>query len=170
VPEKRAIRPQLDFDRRRVGMEPAGAVAFLCLVGTGSRVQGASPTPKSLVKERVAKLRRTAASLRREANSPLPRGLHGSDLAEARRYNDWLRTSANRLDTLAAKGESILGMGGVKNARSQVSPAVVDQQSFDSQFLQLQSDMQNYNQMQTAVSNVMKTKHDTVKNSISNLR
>ena len=35
---------------------------------------------------------------------------------------------------------------------------------------QLQSQMQSENRSYTAVSNIMKTKHDTVKNSISNIR
>lgn len=44
------------------------------------------------------------------------------------------------------------------------------QMSFNLQYLQLQSQMQNENRAYTAVSNIMKTKHDTVKNSISNIR
>ena len=44
------------------------------------------------------------------------------------------------------------------------------QMSFNLQYLQLQSQMQHENRCYTAVSNVMKTKHDTVKNSISNIR
>lgn len=43
------------------------------------------------------------------------------------------------------------------------------QMSFNLQYLQLQSQMQNENRSYTAVSNIMKTKHDTVKNSISNI-
>jgi len=42
--------------------------------------------------------------------------------------------------------------------------------SFNLQYLQLQSQMQNENWSYTAISNIMKTKHDTVKNSISNIR
>ncbi|HEX7427264.1 MAG TPA: hypothetical protein VF328_09995, partial [Mycobacterium sp.] len=42
--------------------------------------------------------------------------------------------------------------------------------SFNLQYLQLQSQMQHENRSYTAVSNIMKTKHDTVKNSISNIR
>jgi cell division protein FtsB len=41
---------------------------------------------------------------------------------------------------------------------------------FNMQYLQLQSQMQNENRQYTTVSNVMKTKHDTAKNSISNIR
>ena len=44
------------------------------------------------------------------------------------------------------------------------------QMSFNLQYLQLQSQMQNENRQFTMVSNIMKTKHDTVKNSISNVR
>ena len=42
--------------------------------------------------------------------------------------------------------------------------------SFNLQYLQLQSQMQHENRSYTAISNIMKTKHDTVKNSISNIR
>jgi hypothetical protein len=44
------------------------------------------------------------------------------------------------------------------------------QMSFNLQYLQLQSQMQNENRSYTAISNIMTTKHDTVKNSISNIR
>lgn len=44
------------------------------------------------------------------------------------------------------------------------------QMSFNLQYLQLQNQMQHENRSYTAISNIMKTKHDTVKNSISNIR
>jgi hypothetical protein len=44
------------------------------------------------------------------------------------------------------------------------------QMSFNLQYLQLQESMQNENRQYTMVSNIMKTKQDTVKNSISNIR
>jgi DNA repair exonuclease SbcCD ATPase subunit len=44
------------------------------------------------------------------------------------------------------------------------------QMSFNLQYLQLQEQMQNENRQYTMVSNIMKTKHDTVKNSIANIR
>lgn len=43
------------------------------------------------------------------------------------------------------------------------------QMSFNLQYLQLQNSMQNENRNYTIVSNIMKTKHDTVKNTISNI-
>jgi len=44
------------------------------------------------------------------------------------------------------------------------------QMSFNLQYLQLQEQMQNENRQFTMVSNIMKTKHDTVKESIANIR
>lgn len=44
------------------------------------------------------------------------------------------------------------------------------QMSFNLQYLALQNQMQNENRQYTMVSNIMKTKHDTVKNSINNIR
>jgi hypothetical protein len=59
------------------------------------------------------------------------------------------------------------GQGQLLNATKQMQET---QMSFNLQYLQLQSQMQNENRSYTAVSNVMKTKHETVKNSISNVR
>jgi hypothetical protein len=44
------------------------------------------------------------------------------------------------------------------------------QMSFNLQYLQLQNQMQNENRQFTMISNIMKTRHDTVRNSISNVR
>lgn len=44
------------------------------------------------------------------------------------------------------------------------------QMSFSMQYLTLQEKMQGENRQYTTVSNVLKTKHDTVKNSINNVR
>lgn len=44
------------------------------------------------------------------------------------------------------------------------------QMSFNLQYLQLQNSMQDENRQYAAVSNILKTKHDTVKNSINNVR
>lgn len=44
------------------------------------------------------------------------------------------------------------------------------QMSFSMQYLQLQDKMQNENRQYTTISNVMKTKHDTAKSTINNVR
>jgi hypothetical protein len=60
------------------------------------------------------------------------------------------------------------------DAQAQVVAAAKDlhdtQMSFNLQYLQLQDKMQQEARSYAVVSNVMKTKHDTVKNSISNIR
>ena len=43
-------------------------------------------------------------------------------------------------------------------------------QSFSHQYLQLQQKMQSENRKFTTISNIMKTKHDTAKNAINNVR
>ena len=67
------------------------------------------------------------------------------------------------LERIAVSSDS----GALVNATRQMEET---QMSFNLQYLQLQSQMQNENRSYTAVSNIMKTKHDTVKNSISNIR
>lgn len=72
--------------------------------------------------------------------------------------------AAARAALLAAQGDS----------QSQLLAATKQMQetqmSFNLQYLQLQSQMQHENRSYTAISNIMKTKHETVKNSISNIR
>jgi len=81
-----------------------------------------------------------------------------------------LTTSVQRL--LQAVDGAASGASGA--AQQQLLDAVKamqeTQMSFNLQYLQLQSQMQHENRSYTAVSNIMKTKHDTVKNSISNIR
>ena len=64
----------------------------------------------------------------------------------------------------AAEGSSQTGLLNATRSMQET------QMSFNLQYLQLQSQMQNENRSYTAVSNIMKTKHDTVKNSINNIR
>jgi hypothetical protein len=65
-----------------------------------------------------------------------------------------------------------LAIGQNKLASSSAATRQINemQQLFNLQYLQLQSQMQHENRSYTAISNIMKTKHDTVKNSISNVR
>ena len=65
--------------------------------------------------------------------------------------------------------DAAAGGSGEANLMSATKDMQETQMSFNLQYLQLKS-MQNENRSYTAVSNIMKTKHDTVKNSISNIR
>jgi ribulose kinase len=69
-----------------------------------------------------------------------------------------------------AIGAAAGGGGGQDQLLNATKQMQETQMSFNLQYLQLQSQMQHENRSYTAISNIMKTKHDTVKNSISNVR
>ena len=91
---------------------------------------------------------------------------HSARLEEQliQRVNDFGQEVADFLTLVAAGGS---GQAQLLDATKQMQET---QMSFNLQYLQLQSQMQHENRAYTAVSNIMKTKHDTVKNSISNIR
>lgn len=108
-----------------------------------------------------------------------------SDLAQLNASHQNYREAAEKLAALSAdlskKAEAVAAAArAVKpvqpdpNALNQLLTATTQMQetqmSFNLQYLQLQSAMQNENRQYSMVSNIMKTKHDTVKNSISNIR
>ena len=75
----------------------------------------------------------------------------------------------------ATGGDAIAGQANATGGSSQAQLMQATQgmqemqMSFNMQYLQLQNSMQNDNRQFTMVSNIMKTKHDTVKNTISNI-
>ncbi|HKM46584.1 MAG TPA: hypothetical protein VJX69_03305 [Terriglobales bacterium] len=108
-----------------------------------------------------------------------------SDLAQLNASHQNYREAAEKLATLSAelskKAEAVaVAARAVKPGQSdpstlnQLLSATTQMQetqmSFNLQYLQFQNTMQNENRQYTMVSNIMKTKHDTVKNSISNIR
>ena len=92
-----------------------------------------------------------------------------ADLAALAGINERMAAIADRFAVLAAELVANLA-----SSQAQLLEATKQMQetqmSFNLQYLQLQSQMQHENRSFTAVSNIMKTKHDTVKNSISNIR
>lgn len=108
----------------------------------------------------------------------------GADLASLDSHFQKYREAAEKLSTLYAKlsakaaeiGKigSAIGAAAGGSAQNQLLQATKQMQetqmSFNLQYLQLQRQMQDENRSYTAVSKIMKTKHDTVKNSISNVR
>lgn len=67
---------------------------------------------------------------------------------------------------------SIVGNGGslVGSSLGNAGSGLADQASQLGQMLQVQMQVQRENQVFTTVSNVLKTRHDTIKNTISNVR
>jgi predicted nuclease with TOPRIM domain len=76
-----------------------------------------------------------------------------------------------KLEKLEKSYDEMLANGTSQNELLDATKQMQEtQMSFNLQYLQLQSQMQHENRSYTAISNIMKTKHDTVKNSISNVR
>lgn len=97
------------------------------------------------------------------------------------RYSDAANSVGTLYIKLSTQAERVGKLGEMAKARPDDRAAQAQliaatrqmaetQMSFNLQYLQLQNQMQNENRQFTMVSNVMKTKHDTVKNSISNIR
>jgi hypothetical protein len=109
-------------------------------------------------RDRVASLRQLSDDLNRAAAlSPDTRPQTASEQQELASYNGWLNAQSAEAGRLAAQGERALVQADL-------------QMSFNMQYLALQSRMREESRKFTTVSNVMKTKHDTAKNSISNMR
>jgi hypothetical protein len=81
--------------------------------------------------------------------------------------------NANGTSTLSTGGASTsavnLQSGSSNNQVGTMNTSLSEMSDQNTQMLQVQIAMQRENQMFTSVSNVLKTKHDTVKNSISNV-
>ena len=155
--------------RRTLAFLLAASLAAAPLTAGSAPQYGASP-----IQQIVAAHERTRAQL-----APADRRLLDS-LADRLRValpkNARLPEDARSLIAAAARGAlSPAEVGALADDSSaQLLQATQQMQetqmSFNLQYLQLQSQMQNENRAYTAVSNIMKTKHDTVKNSIGNVR
>jgi hypothetical protein len=122
-------------------------------------------------KARIMKLQQTARTLQELAAQPLPAQLTDKEKQEAERHTKWLKESSQTLDGLASRWHSRLTeVEKNQNPLSQQKQMTEMNMSFNLQYLQLQNNMQNESRQFTMVSNIMKNKHDTAKNAISNLR
>ncbi|HEY0882862.1 MAG TPA: hypothetical protein VGD87_15080, partial [Archangium sp.] len=63
-----------------------------------------------------------------------------------------------------------LTAGAGSNGMGQYNNDIASMSAQNSQMLQVQMAMQRENTMFSSISNVLKTKHDTAKNSVSNIR
>ena len=84
------------------------------------------------------------------------------------------KQQAKIYSAMSSKATALAKVAGSKSSQAQLAQATQNmleaQTSFNLQYLGLQNQIQSENSQFTLVSNVMKTKHDTVKNSISNIR
>jgi prefoldin subunit 5 len=76
----------------------------------------------------------------------------------------------NAMSLHQARVNALLAQASGRPDASTIAKLQEVQATFNAQYLQLQAQMQHENRSYTAISNIMKTKHDTAKNSISNVR
>ncbi len=90
-------------------------------------------------------------------------------LQEMQSYNERMKKFTTRLKSWEKEMDAAARTKNSElfNATKQMQET---QMSFNLQYLQLQNQMQNESRKFTMISNIMKTKHETVKNSISNVR
>jgi len=98
--------------------------------------------------------------------------------ADALRLLSELRADLDKLiqvhNSYCQAAESLAAAAGGGSGQRQMMDATKQMQqmnqSFNLQYLQLQQKMQADNRQFTLMSNIMKTKHDTAKNAINNIR
>lgn len=124
------------------------------------------------LRKQIAKLESIAGELEALAKEPMPKGLPAEDRELFPRFNAFVARSAEQLRTSVEDWTDVLDEVEGELAEHEDPGAVLEEvaMSFNLQYLQLQSQMQHENRSYTMISNIMKTKHDTVKNSISNVR
>ena len=128
-----------------------------------AEVRCGDQTLPACTQQRLAALQRLDGGLRHAA-AQQPQTAPGDPKAreELARFDRWLVTQSERVARLVAEGQRALAAAG--------KDAPAWQTSFNLQYLQLQNQLQDESRQFATVSNIMKTKHDTVKNSISNIR
>jgi hypothetical protein len=107
-------------------------------------------------RDRIAGLKAQSKALTAAYRMKPPASLTAEEKDQLRNYDRWLRTQSDRTRELAERGTA--------------STTTATQMAFHEQYQVLQKQMQNENRRYAAISNIMKTKHDTAKNAISNVR
>lgn len=154
-------------------MKRAQAILAMAIIGAGIPAIGVGSQTKSDA------LRKSGLSA--EARAAIL--TIGEDVRELEKSHQNYVKAAEELSGLYAKLSEKAKEVGALTAAAQRSPGTSQgelfqaaremqkmQQSFNMQFLALQNDMQKENRQYTMISNVMKTKHDTAKNAINNVR
>jgi hypothetical protein len=144
-------------------MKLAPLVGLLALLlTTTSAIADTAPSHADIVRienELTAHIAEADAIFEREASA-------AQKVAALYARLDEKATAARKLGSACANGCSAQQGQALAAAMKDMEQSQV---SFNVQYRQLLSQLQEENRSYTAVSNVIKTKHDTVKNSISNI-
>lgn len=109
------------------------------------------------VQEGIEKLRQASRVFKQVAASPIPRELGAQETQTANQFSSWLQKAAGEMDDMADFLEKTKEMQEMN-------------QEFNEQYLHLQENMQQESRQFTFLSNVMKTRNDTIKSVINNVR
>lgn len=167
--------PKMDFgDRMKAGLDTAAGV-----VANGAAVVGGIIPGGAIVSAAVS-------SIGAMTNNVTP--THGGGGAVAAQYGAGgvvQMGGGSGLNTGGGSGGGVLGgvnigstgggspnyvPGGGGGAVGDMNQQLIQSQTENAQMMKLQMSMQRENLVFTSVSNVLKTRHDTAKNSISNVR
>jgi hypothetical protein len=100
--------------------------------------------------------------------------LAAADVQQLSRFNQWLRTAADRADALAESGAKAVPQPSTGNSSQSLMSATQQMQemqmSFNLQYLQLQQALQDESRQYAAASNLMKSRQDTVNGILANLK
>jgi hypothetical protein len=144
---------------RKVSMVLA-AIGVAIVLGLGARAQRQATNPRV---DAVRALDDSSAQLAQLVK------IHADTVQIAEKISTMysaLNKKATEVDGIASRA----GAGSSQQLLQATKQMQEMQMSFNLQYVQLQNQMQNENREFTAVSNIMKTKHDTLKNAISNIR
>jgi hypothetical protein len=128
---------------------------------------------------RIAQLRATSRELAALAAEPLPQLQSAQERQQAEAWRAFLSRSAQDLEALANEWErtqvtdrATTAAGGDSQAALLAATKQMQERdkSFNAQYLDLAKKLQDENRRFNLLSNIMKTKHDAAKNSISNVR
>ncbi len=100
------------------------------------------------------------------AAEPTPIGLEEREAKQFAEYSTWLKSSSEKMDAFIKETEE----SRTSNLMRSTKEMQEMNQSFNLQYLGLQQKMQEENRKFTMISNIMKTKHDTARNAINNVR
>lgn len=124
--------------------------------------------------QKISLLRQASRELSELARQPLPAGLSPEEKSEADAYTRWLLEASAQFANFANSWQRALEkvLADAKTADAMLATQEMHEMnmSFNLQYLQLQQKMQSENRQFAMVSNIMKTKHDTAKNAINNVR
>jgi hypothetical protein len=136
---------------------PQPSIAISVFAASHQRVKGRLPEADRIILDRMS------AQVRRA----LPRNARLPEDARRILATAMPGLAVDEIEALANYATGDAGQSSMMQATQQMQEA---QMSFNLQYLALQNQMQNEERQFTMISNIMKARHDTVNNSINNIR